>query len=92
MAKRAVKVESKAQEIETFTPDDMPPYPVVKDPPEGWPLLRACDGDSWYERACIYEAQTGRRVLPNEYCYAEDGETMIKVEDRVSSEEIREES
>lgn len=88
--KKTVKLdEIKGKEIETFKPEDMPPYPKVYDPPEGWPRLRACDGDSWYERACIYEAQTGRRVLPDGYCYEEGTEEIIRVEDRVDKEEVK---
>lgn len=76
--------EEELEAIETFSVDDMPPYPVVKDAPEGWPPLIACDGDSWFEKANIYEAQTGHRVLPLEYKYSYDGETIIRAEDHPS--------
>ena len=73
--------EQELEELETFSEDDMPEYPVSRDVPDGWPPLRACDGGSWYERACVYTAQTGRRVLPLEYCYLKDGKTIIKAKD-----------
>lgn len=75
--------EEELEPVEVFDPSDMPDYPVVKDPPEGWPLLRACDGESWYEKACLYEAQTGRRVLPNGYSWY--GDSVIKTEDHPMS-------
>lgn len=56
----------------------LPPLPMVYDVPEGYPPLRAGDGDSWFERAINYEKMTGRKVLPLKYRYDEDGNIVLR--------------
>lgn len=81
MAKKKVDLDEELEQsegYETIAPDTLPDYPIVYDPPKGWPPLLACDGDSWFERAEVYERMTGRRVLPNEYVYDENGNIMLR--------------
>lgn len=82
----------KVKGVESIDPSALPEYPMVYDPPEGWPPLFACDGDSWWERATVYERKTGRRVLPNEYVYDDNGNIIPRDEnpDCDSLEEINE--
>lgn len=59
-------------------------YPQVNDPPEGWPVLRNIDANTWYQKALIYEQWQGQRLLPIGYHYDEDGNV---VEDEKEEEE-----
>lgn len=37
-------------------------YPMVNDTPEGWPPLKATEGETWYQRALNYEREWGEPV------------------------------
>lgn len=88
-SKNLDKELEKSAGYETIDPSTLPDYPIVYDPPEGWPPLLACDGDSWFERAEVYERMTGRKVLPNEYVYDENGNIMRR-EDNPNCDTIEE--
>ena len=69
---------AKVETIESIDPSTIPEYPMVYDPPKGWPPLIACDGDSWWERATVYERMSGRKVLPLKYVYDENGNIILR--------------
>lgn len=60
--------------------EEVPQPPMAADPPEGWPPLYACDGRNWYEKAMVYQAMTGRQVLPLKYKWDEDGNIVLREE------------
>lgn len=69
---------SKVEDVDVIDPSTLPEYPMVYDPPKGWPPLIACDGDSWWEKATFFERISGRKVLPLKYVYDENGNIILR--------------
>lgn len=75
--RKSVNVDAMAvTEVEVYSPDDMPDYPIVNNCPTGWPTLACVDGRTWFERAQRYELDEGRKLLPLGYMYSENGDIV----------------
>jgi len=77
--------------VQVFQPEDMPEYPRTCDVPDGWSAIAAMDGgDCWYQRALFWEKRFGKKLLPLEYTYNEEG-NIVKAETLDESKALIEE-
>lgn len=71
--KKVVNLDKeKFEEVKIYKLKDIPEIPVVFKPPVDWPPLFEVDGESWYQKALLFEQVNGIRVLPIQYKYDDD--------------------
>lgn len=66
--------------VDKINTEEIPRPPVVVDPPEGWATLASIDGNSWHEKAMVWEKRFGLPLLPLKYTYTAEGNIALASE------------